>query len=550
MGLAELLDQHFPTPGNWEGSSLGWTLTVWLTHILSEGDHRLNQVEAWVQKRLHTLHLSTGQPVRSPAWSDDRLGLGLDALSEREHWRAFERALNQRTVRGYNLKRRRVRVDSTTVSGYWTVTEDGLFQFGHSKDHRPDLPQLKVMLSTLDPLGLPLATQVATGERADDLLYIPAIQQVSASLAEHGLLYIGDCKMAVLGTWAFIQAQNDYYLCPLSEKQLPQEVLGSYLAPVWQQEQALTPVTRTTLAGKTETVAEGYEQRLVVTQERVGQPVTWTERRLVLRSQQQAQAAEAGLQTRLRQAEAELAQLNEAKQGKARITDTASRQVAAAAVLKHRRVEGLFQLTIREQVQERPVCAYGGRPARIELDRQVTVQAAIDVQAVQETSRWFGWRVYVTNHPAETLSLEQAVLAYREEYLVERGFGRLKGKPLSLTPMYQQSDTWATGLIHLLSLGLRLLTLLEHQVRTELAERQDTLAGLYAGNPKRTTSRPTAEGLLTAFKGIDLAVVTLGDQLRRHVTPLSELQKKILSLLECPVAIYSQLVGEFPGPAG
>jgi len=33
------------------------------------------------------------------------------------------------------------------------------------------------------------------------------------------------------------------------------------------------------------------------------------------------------------------------------------------------------------------------------------------------------------------LTLQQAVLAYRGEYLIERGFGRLKGKSLSLTPM-------------------------------------------------------------------------------------------------------------------
>jgi hypothetical protein len=46
------------------------------------------------------------------------------------------------------------------ASGYWTVTEEGLFQFGHSKDHRPDLLQVKVMLSALDPMGMPVATQV------------------------------------------------------------------------------------------------------------------------------------------------------------------------------------------------------------------------------------------------------------------------------------------------------------------------------------------------------------------------------------------------------
>ena len=49
----------------------------------------------------------------------------------------------------YQLKPKRVRIDSTTASGYWTMTEEGLFQFGES----PDLPQLKVMLSVLGPLA-------------------------------------------------------------------------------------------------------------------------------------------------------------------------------------------------------------------------------------------------------------------------------------------------------------------------------------------------------------------------------------------------------------
>lgn len=550
MGVPDLLDRHFRSHGNWEGTSLGWTMTVWLIHILSEGDHRLNQAQDWVAQRLRTLRMSTGQAVRALEWSDDRLGIGLDALSDDDKWQAFERDLNRRTMRVYNLQRSRVRVDSTTASDYWTVTEDGRFQFGHSKDHRPDLPQLKVMLSALDPLGMPLVTQVVSGERADDPLYIPAIQQVSASLDEHGLLYIGDCKMAAIGTRAFIQAQKDYYLCPLSEKQMPKELLAVYLTPVWQEEQELTEVRRAGLDGEVETLASGYEQSVVLSQEIDGQTVSWNERRLVIRSQQHAKASEEALRTRLNKARTELAQLNTPKQGKERPKDAERMRTAALAVLKRHRVDGLFQLTVDEQVQERTVRAYGGRPDRIETNRLMTLQAAVDEQAVQKTVRWFGWRVYATNHPGETLSLQEAVFAYREEYLVERGFGRLKGKPLSLTPMYLQSDTRATGLIHLLSIGLRILTLIEHQVRTGLAERQEKLAGLYAGNPKRTTQRPTAEALLKAFKGIYLSTITIGDQLHYHVTPLSALHEKILSLLDYPVDIYSQLAREFPGPAG
>lgn len=78
--------------------------------------------------------------------------------------------------------------------------------------------------------------------------------------------------------------------------------------------------------------------------------------------------------------------------------------------------------------------------------------------------RRLGWRIYSTNQPQEELSLEQAVLAYRNEYLVERSLGRLKGRPLSLTPMYVQRDDHATGLIRLLSIALRVLTLLDYRI--------------------------------------------------------------------------------------
>ncbi len=159
-----------------------------------------------------------------------------------------------------------------------------------------------------------------------------------------------------------------------------------------------------------------------------------------------------------------------------------------------------------------------------------------------------GWRVYATNQPPDQLSLAQAVLAYRQEYLIEHSFGRLKGKPLSLTPMYLQDDDRATGLVRLLTIGLRVLTLVEFGVRRGLAQAQEKLSGLYAGNPKRTTARPRAETLLAAFKEIHLTVVTIGQQVHRHLTPLSDLQHRVLSLLDLSVDIYSNLLGDFSVP--
>src|SRR6266487_1886844 len=507
MAIAELLDEYFKPHGNWEGTSLGWTTAVWLTHIVSEGDHRMNQVQGWVAQRVQTLQGCMGQEVREESWSDDRLALVLDALAQPQAWQRFDAALNQRLIRVYQLQPQRVRLDSTTVSGYWSVTEDGLFQLGYSKDHRPDLPQLKVMLSALDPLGLPLVRQVVAGKAADDPLYIPAIQQVRQSLPEHGVLYVGDCKMAALSTRAYVQALGDYYLCPVAQTQLPAQELDRYLQPVWSGEQ-----------------------------------------QVIVRSVKLATAATAALHARLSKAQAALAQLNAHKQGKKVYHDANALQQAAQAICKQHQVEGLLRLQIEEQVSERAVRAYGSYPAQIRVERSWHLHSEVDEAAVSAAIRRLGWRVYVTNHPHPTLSLEQVVLAYREEYLVERGFGRLKGKPLSLSPMYVHSDQRATGLIHLLSLALRLLTGLEWRCRQPLADQHESLPGLYAGNPRRTTRRPTAEALLQAFQLIHLSVVILGQQAHRHITPLSELQKRILCLLNISPAIYDQLGAESPKP--
>jgi transposase len=541
MGLQPLLDAHVPTHGNWVGLSLGWVSVLWLTHILSEGDHRLNHVAPWATQQLHTLQACTGQPVHPLDLSDDRLATVLEALSDDTRWNTCEGALNQHTLRVYDLQPACVRLDSTTANGHWSVTEDGLFQFGHSKDHRPDLPQVKIMVSALDPLGMPVATDIVPGQRADDPLYVPAIARVREGLGRRGLLYVGDCKMAALETRAFLQAGGDDYLCPLSESHVPPAVLASYLAPVWTEEQTLTLIHRAQPGGTSKLIAEGFERLEPVTAEVAGHRYSWLERRLVIRSCQLAQAAERGLRGRLAKAQAAVIALNTRGRSQRQGADPSVLRDAVEAILARYRVHGLLHIRYKEQWWEHPVRRYGGRDATVRLEWDVQMTVSLNEEAVAAAVRQWGWRVYVTTQPPDQLSLEEAVLAYRNQYLVERAMGRLKGRPLSLTPMYLERDDHATGLIRLLSLGLRVLTLLEFGVRQRLATAKTTLAGLYIGNPKRATAHPTAERLLEAFQGLTLAVIREGRRRRRHLTPLSRVQQRILALLDFPVTIYTRL---------
>src|SRR5438445_2244769 len=221
MKLAELLDKHLPTHGQWKGLSGGELSGVWLAHILSQADHRMNRVQEWASRRLETLRGCGMNALCLQDVTDDRLADVLRLLSDDVHWQAFEQELMGQLLRVYDLQAQCVRIDTTTASSYADVNEQGLLQLGHSKDHRPDLPQLKVVLASLDPWGMPLATEVLSGEHADDPVYLPIIARVRDGLKQSGLLYVGDCKMAALQTRASIQAQGDYYLCPLSAIQAP-----------------------------------------------------------------------------------------------------------------------------------------------------------------------------------------------------------------------------------------------------------------------------------------------------------------------------------------
>jgi transposase len=107
--------------------------------------------------------------------------------------------------------------------------------------------------------------------------------------------------------------------------------------------------------------------------------------------------------------------------------------------------------------------------------------------------------------------------------------------------MYVQRDDHATGLIRLLSIAWRVLTLLEFVGRRQLALEKAKMAGLSAGNPQRETARPTAERLLEAFQEITLTVIELPQQTFRHVTPLSPMQRRILEILGLSAEVYTRL---------
>ena len=547
MRLPEMLDRHLRRHWLEQGMSWGWVATIWLAHIVSQGDHRKLTVRDWVNQAQESLEQVTGLSIRETDFTDDRLTIVLRQLSEQQYWQAIEEELSRHTIRVYNLEQKRIRLDATTVSGYHEGSTQSIMQFGNSKDE-PDLRQIKMMMASLDPLGLPLATDVISGEKADDGLYLPIIKRIVGVLNQSGLLFVGDSKMSALLTRAHIQAMNQTYLMPLALVGQTADQMRIWVGEALQGNYPLTRITSNNEQGEETVLAWGYETIRHCQANLLDRVVEWSERVLVVYSPAYAEMLINGLEQRLTTAIAKLQALTPPRnRGKRQIQDEAQLIEAVETIIRTHRVEGLLAYSFQQEIEEQTKFVGRGRPAANRPQRlvkqiryQITSlerrETAID--ALKQT---LGWRCYATNTLPQALTLHEAVLVYRDEWSIERNFHRLKGAPLSLNPMFVKRDDQIIGLTHLLTIAVRLLTLIEFVVRRALAHNQEQLVGLHAENPKKASATPTTERLLHAFSNITLTIIVFPDRIVRHVTTLTSLQVRILELLGLSPNIYRSL---------
>src|SRR5258705_12555177 len=177
---------------------------------------------------------------------------------------------------------------------------------------------------------------------------------------------------------------------------------------------------------------------------------------------------------------------------------------AAGGIVKREGVEGLLRYEVRAMTRTTRKRAYGDRPAREQSEVFFEILVQREEGAIEQKKREMGWQVYATNGLG--MSVEQVVWAYRGQYRIENDWSRLKGRPLGLVPVYLQDEGRMQGLGYLLSVALRVLTLVEYQVREGLRQEAATLQGVYAGQPSRKTTRPSAELLLGVMKTTSVSV--------------------------------------------
>ena len=270
----------------------------------------------------------------------------------------------------------------------------------------------------------------------------------------------------------------------------------------------------------------------------------------VIQSLSLARRQQQALDQRLQAATAEIQALTPpVGRGHRQYREEAALATAVQEVLTRQRVHGLLTVTWeRQETRRRQYVGRGRGSSRRSQKEIVTVRYQITgvqpcTEALAAQRERLGWRVQVSNLSKRRCSFAEAVRIYHGGWSLERDFHLLKDKPLGIQPLFVRTDEQISGLTRLLTIALRVLTLFEMQVRRGLAEAKEALAGLYEGQPQRTTARPTAGRLLRAISRMDLTLtkVEVPGHTQWQLTPLPPLLKRILKLAGLSSRLYTKL---------
>ena len=450
----------------------------------------------------------------------------------------IETSLCQYLVKAYQLPTEKCRSDTTSFSVHHQISEEpeesSLLKFGYSKDKRPDLRQYRQMLATLDPVGLPLLGMTLAGNETDEKDYVPTWRKMTEILGKKDFLYLADSKASSYENRAKIQAEGGNYCFPLAMNQPRPKLLTDW---VNNPPNEVVKIVETEVGLEEKEIGSGFEVPLgsIWVDPESKKRYQWNERWLVVKSNALASRQIKGLESRLIKGEERLLSLQK-RPGK----DEKNLEQKVREALKNLRLTQYIAYCIEKKESYRKV--YKGRGSRSDSSSYRRVRETKLILSytrlnseIESFKTVAGWRLYVTNADKERLSVTEAVSAYKEQWQPERGFHRFKKGRLSALPIYFRDEDKIKGLMFLLTIALRVFTLMEFVVRRQLRQSQSSLSGLYDGNPKRSTDSPTAEQMLKAFRNLTLYILRDGEQ---EVSCLNDIQQQILRLMNIPEAIY------------
>lgn len=464
---------------------------------------------------------------------DDRLADTLDAIFDYGIGN-LEMIITQHMIKEFDIKNDICHNDTTSASTYGDCKKNRTAEsieitFGYSKRHRQDLKQLVWSLSVSSDSGFPLFQKSYSGNTADVDTYVQQWENLIDLLGDQDFLYVADSKLITKENMAEIHDGDGFFIAPAPMYQSYKKVLHD----------ALENHDREVLIAYKDQFNRGFETPIRIEHDEK----TYDFRMIILYDQKVAARKRNTLHSRVAKTLLMFEEV-EGKLNKYRLKTKASIEKRCDAVLKKYHTSDFLQYTINNNSVTTYKNKGKGRPAKGEKPEQVAVvtdnfSISLDFNQAefeQELARC-GFYPLITNKTKETLSIEEAMLAHKNQYKCEHLNRRAKSS-LNIEPIYLQTPERIEAMLFLFKIALQLVVLIERTARANIKKADRGLDNFMPN--KKDVRNPSTEYMLAEFEFVVSGKVPMpGGKVAGFVSELTPLQKNILDILEIPVECYT-----------
>ena len=527
-GIAGIIDQNVPLDARRKVLTHGQASIAMITGILFQ----VMSLYRVCQFAKESNVLDVIFPDISPdEYFDDRLGDTLDAIYKFGIGN-LELLITRHIIEVFKIQTEICHNDTTCAQVYGENNKNRSEQsikisYGYSKQYRKDLKQLVWSMTASSDSSFPLFQQVYSGNTADVETYVEQWHHLIDLLGKKDFLFAGDSKVATHENMAHINDNGGYFLSPLP-------MYASYQDAIFN---ALDKHDHEILIPYKNQMNRGFE--VPVTFEHGDKSYTF--RMIILFDQGLFHRRKKSLLERITQTRVAFDELAK-KINAYKLKTKDSIEKACQAILKKYKTQGFFEFIVHND----PVVTYKnarpGRPAKnaekIEVHQDhFSIEINYDKTAYTKALYRIGYYPLVTNKPICDFSIEDAMLAHKNQYKVEHLYRRSKSG-YKLEPIYLQTPDRIEAYLFLFKTALQILVLMERTARTKIAERDRGLDNFMPN--KKDVRNPGTGYMLAMFEFIVCGIITLSDGSKQlFVSKLTETQKDILSVLDVPEKCYT-----------
>jgi transposase len=551
MGFIPIIDRNLPADPRRVGPTHGEAVAG-MVACLIQGICALYRIEQFAVEDpvLRTLF----PRYDAKAWHDDHLGDTLDAIWEFGPG-ALQGAVTAHLLDSFGIRVDQIHYDTTSfkVFGRYEAADETAAAEesgedvprddpatartpvrlvpGHSKDHRPDLNQVKGGLAVSADGGVPVLWQAQDGNRADVSTYVEYWLKVKDVVGRSDFLFVGDCKLATQDNLVTIIQQQGRFLAPLPayagmQRQLEEWVLTNTVEDLLPRREASGKEVWYRGFRRPYTLGASAGQQCPCEVHILCNPRLQAEKQMHLeRRLQRTQVFLEGLPKRL---------------GKRALKSREAIAQALEATLKRYHTGDLLTYRIVATETTRKQYRGRGRPGTGAFYEEVSeVHWTVEWQwlpdLIDKAKLLGGYFPLITND--STLTTARALSIYKEQYHPEQRFRWLKGAGI-LAPVLLKQSHRIEAFFFVVGLVLQLLTLVEREAAHQIAASGKPIIGL---KPNRLPDyRPKTEALLNIFRHVTVTQVILAEHPAEIViSPLNLLQTRVLRLMGLEESIYT-----------